>query len=197
MRKTKKTLNIIFDELEKTGLISSACAKAQIPRSTFYRWYNSDFEFRLKVDDTVTIGRANMVDFAESKVIKNIQNGSQRAAEFYLRHNDTRYKSSYSREFTQQVDQLRDKYRQEFESITAIRSALFDALPLEVLEKFVLYAKTDKDIPTDSRDILSQQAIEKEALRITGLKYYESVMEKLKSTEAADIAKKLSDESTS
>lgn len=196
MRKTKKTLNTIFDELEKTGLISSTCAKAQIPRSTFYRWYNNDLEFRLKVDDTVKIGRANMVDFAESKVIKNIQEGSQRAAEFYLRHNDDRYKNSYSRDFAHQIDMAKNKYRKEFESITALRSALFDALPLEVLEKFVLYAKTETD-EHDSKLQASRQEIEKEALRITGLKYYESVIEKLKSTEAADIAKKISKKPTS
>jgi len=196
MRKTKKTLTVIFDELEKTGLISSACAKAQIPRSTFYRWYNNDLEFRLRVDDTVKIGRGNMVDFAESKVIKNIQEGSQRAAEFYLRHNDDRYKSSYSRDFAHQIEIAKDKYRQEFESITAIRSALFDALPLEVLEKFVLYAKTESSEP-NSKSKVSQQEIEREALRITGLKYYASVIERLKSTEAIDIAKKITDSQTS
>ena len=181
MRKTKKTLKVIFNELEKTGLISSACAKAQIPRSTFYRWYNSDLEFRLQVDDTVKVGRANMVDFAESKVIKNIQDGNQRAAEFYLRHNDDRYKNSYSRDFAHQVEATKDKYRKEFESITAVSSALFDALPIEILEQFISNTQPEPDLSTIDRREFTQQEIEREAMRIIGLKYYQSVIHKLTS----------------
>ena len=136
MRKTNKTQRIILEDLEKTGLISSACGKAKIPRSTYYRWYNSDIDFRMKADEAIDIGRSNMVDFTESKVIKNIQDGNQRAAEFYLRHNDSRYRSSYAREFQQQVELMKSGYRKGYEMIDDLKSALFHALPTEVVLAF-------------------------------------------------------------
>lgn len=37
------------------------------------------------------IGRRNITDLAESKLVQNIRNGNQRAIEFHLRGNDIRY----------------------------------------------------------------------------------------------------------
>ena len=47
--------------------------------------------FRNKVNDAVEIGRMNITDLAESKLIQNIQNGNQKAIEFQLKGNDRRY----------------------------------------------------------------------------------------------------------
>lgn len=189
MRKTNKTQRIILEELEKTGLVSSACGKAKIPRSTYYRWYNSDIDFRIKADESVEIGRSNMVDFAESKVIKNIQDGNQRAAEFYLRHNDDRYRNSYARDFWKQVDMIQEKYRKEYGSLTVLRDMLFEALPFEVLEGFASGKGLpgERTVPLDQKE-LNQQAIDRATAQIIGHKYYESIMQKLMETEGLSLS---------
>lgn len=188
MRKTNKTQRIILEELEKTGLVSSACGKAKIPRSTYYRWYNSDIDFRMKADEAIDIGRSNMVDFAESKVIKNIQDGNQRAAEFYLRHNDSRYRSSYAREFQQQVELMKSGYRKGYEMIDHLKSALFHALPTEVVLAFARGEVTEPE----SKDIdfrkLNDAEIKREAQRIVGSTLYESLVGKVMQTEGLTIS---------
>jgi len=37
-----------------------------------------------------------MIDYAEAKLVENVQNNQQKAVEFYLRHNSPRYASSRS-----------------------------------------------------------------------------------------------------
>jgi hypothetical protein len=188
MRKTKKTIKIILEELEKTGLVSSACAKAKIPRSTYYRWLNTDIEFRFQAEEAIEIGRSNMVDFAESTIIKNIQSGSQRAAEFYLRNNDDRYRNSYARDYWKQVDMIKDKYSKDYNTLTTIRNALFNALPIKVLKDFALGSSFIKQESNniDNRK-LNQQEIEKEAQKVIGSDMYKNITKKLMELEGISI----------
>lgn len=188
MRKTKKTVKIIIEELEKTGLISSACAKAKIPRSTYYRWASTDIDFKFQTEKAIEIGRSNMVDFAESKIIKNIQDGSQRAAEFYLRNNDDRYRNSYARDYWKQVDMIKDKYSKDYKTLTIIRNALFNALPIKVLRDFALGNSFKKqDINNIDYRRLNQQEIEKEAQKIIGSDIYSNITKKLMESEGISI----------
>lgn len=187
MRKTKKTIKIILEELEKTGLISSACAKAKIPRSTYYRWLSSDIEFRFTAEEAIEIGRSNMVDFAESTIIKNIQNGSQRAAEFYLRNNDDRYRNSYARDYWKQVDMMKDKYSKDYKTLTTIRNALFNALPIKVLKDFAFSNRFKRQDNSIDNRRLNQQEIEKEAQKIIGSDIYRNITKKLMESEGISI----------
>ncbi len=92
MVKNKKTIKKLVDELEKSGNVTVACSKADISYATYYRWRKEDREFVALTDEAVQIGRENMTGFTESKLIKNISDGHERAIEFYLKHNDQRYK---------------------------------------------------------------------------------------------------------
>jgi hypothetical protein len=51
------------------GIVSTACNRSGISRSSFYKWYKEDEEFRQKVDEIDNI----KLDFVESKLFKNIK----------------------------------------------------------------------------------------------------------------------------
>lgn len=78
--------------LSETPLVSLACKKTGISRSTFYRWYKDDIKFRELVLETLDSGRKNITDLAESMLIKEIQRGNMNSIRFWLQHNEPRYK---------------------------------------------------------------------------------------------------------
>jgi hypothetical protein len=68
--------------LEKSlGIVTTACKNVGCDRTTFYNYYNSDEEFKNKVDAIQEL----TIDFAESQLFKSIQNGSDTATIFYLK----------------------------------------------------------------------------------------------------------------
>ena len=78
-RHTKKA---ILEALEKSlGVVTVACTKLGIHRSTFYRYYNEDEEFRKAADDMLEVS----LDFAESQLFDQMRNGSSASTIFYLK----------------------------------------------------------------------------------------------------------------
>ncbi len=59
----------ILESLEKhKGIVTSACASIDCPRSTYYNYYNTDPEFKLSVDEI----QETAIDFVESKLMQKI-----------------------------------------------------------------------------------------------------------------------------
>lgn len=54
------------------GIVTDACKKSDVPRSTYYKWLNEDKEFKAAVDDT----QEEAIDFVEGKLFQKI-NGIQ------------------------------------------------------------------------------------------------------------------------
>lgn len=78
----KAKQKIVLQALEKaSGLVASACRVAGITRTTFYNWYNTDPEFRSKVDDISELTK----DFVESKILQKIKAGDTTAIIFYAK----------------------------------------------------------------------------------------------------------------
>ena len=74
---------MLIESLENSlGIVSTACTKANISRSSFYKWYKEDEEFRNKVDEIDNV----KLDFVESQLFKNIQKEKERSIIFYLQH---------------------------------------------------------------------------------------------------------------
>ena len=74
---------MLIESLENSlGIVSTACSKANISRSSFYKWYKEDEEFRKKVDEIDNV----KLDFVESQLFKNIQKEKERSIIFYLQH---------------------------------------------------------------------------------------------------------------
>ena len=82
MNKTEHTKKALLEALEKSlGIVTTACKKVGIGRTTYYDWYNNDSDFKEKVDDLKNVA----LDFAESQLHKQIQDNSTSATIFYLK----------------------------------------------------------------------------------------------------------------
>lgn len=82
----------ILKELEEYPLITRACNKVGVPRATLYRWCAQDRVFAADVELSQSVGRQKLSDFAESKLVENIQAGMHQAIVFWLTHNREAYR---------------------------------------------------------------------------------------------------------
>lgn len=67
--------------MQSMGVVQQACIKVGVSRTTYYEYYNEDPEFKSAVDDCKNIA----LDFAESKLFKNIEAGREASIMFYLK----------------------------------------------------------------------------------------------------------------
>jgi hypothetical protein len=80
--KIQHTKKALLEALEKSlGVVTTACKQVGIDRSTFYRYYKEDEEFKIEVDDLSNVA----IDFAESQLFKQIQDGNPTSTIFYLK----------------------------------------------------------------------------------------------------------------
>ena len=80
--RTEQHKKAILEALEQSlGVVTTACKKVGIGRTTFYQWLKDDEEFEKQVDDISNI----TLDFAESQLHKQIKDGNTSATIFYLK----------------------------------------------------------------------------------------------------------------
>lgn len=80
--KSKQYKKALLEALEKSlGVVTTACKAVSLSRKTFYTYYHEDGEFRRAVDDIENIA----LDFAESQLHKQIQNGEVTSTIFFLK----------------------------------------------------------------------------------------------------------------
>ena len=94
MRKTKANMRKMVEYLERTPVVESACSKLDISRSTYYRWMESDLDFKKDIEQALEQGRSVVDDVAESHLISGIKDGNMGAVKFWLANNNERYKKS-------------------------------------------------------------------------------------------------------
>lgn len=81
MNKTEHKKKALIEALEKSlGVVTTACKQVGIGRTMFYE-YMKDHNFKTEVDDISNIA----LDFAESQLHKQIQEGNTSATIFYLK----------------------------------------------------------------------------------------------------------------
>ena len=72
----------LLEALEKSlGIVTTACKIVGCARSTFYKYYKDDQDFRTSVDELENL----TFDFVESKLHKQIENDNTTATIFYLK----------------------------------------------------------------------------------------------------------------
>jgi len=82
MKSTDKKKIAMLEALEKSlGVVTTACKKVGIDRTTHYRWMREDDQYKADVEATKDI----TLDFAESQLHKQIQDGNTTATIFYLK----------------------------------------------------------------------------------------------------------------
>jgi len=89
---SEKEKEKFIELLEKTPIVTSACEKMGISKSTYYRWRDYDSMFRNKADLALERGREIVNDLAESKVIGLIQESDRWATGYWLSNNCSRYR---------------------------------------------------------------------------------------------------------
>jgi hypothetical protein len=67
--------------IKSLGIVTTACKQVGISRQSHYDWYNEDPEYKKSVDDIADIA----LDFAESKLHKQIEKEDTTATIFYLK----------------------------------------------------------------------------------------------------------------
>jgi hypothetical protein len=72
----------MIEALEKSlGVVTTACKSVGIARSTHYKWYETDDEYKSAVDDIADIA----LDFVETQLHKQIAEKDTVATIFYLK----------------------------------------------------------------------------------------------------------------
>jgi len=82
MRQQEDKKKDMLAALEKNlGVVTVSCKSAGINRATHYRWMESDPEYKEAVEAIPDV----VLDFAESKLFKAIQDGNITATIFFLK----------------------------------------------------------------------------------------------------------------
>ena len=72
--KIQQTKKALLKALEKSmGIVTNACKIVGVDRTTFYRYYKEDEEFKEAVDSMDDY----VLDFAESKLLENIKDNGR------------------------------------------------------------------------------------------------------------------------
>ncbi len=80
--RTKTQKKAMLEALVNTlGVVTTACLKLGIARSTFYEWYDTDDIFKKSVDSVEDVG----IDFAESHLFSQIKKDIPASTIFYLK----------------------------------------------------------------------------------------------------------------
>lgn len=120
-KRQKIQREIFLAELRKNSVITVACQKSGISRSTAYRWMNEEPEFVNMAEGAIAEGRAVINDMAESVLMKKIREENLAAAKFWLTHNNERYRpwrNSYSGiNDYREVQSMKEKLKSFFEEV--------------------------------------------------------------------------------
>jgi hypothetical protein len=82
MDKTEQHKKAMLDALEKSlGVVTSACKIVGIGRTTHYEWMKDDADYKKAVEEIGDVA----IDFAESQLHKQIQDGNSTATIFFLK----------------------------------------------------------------------------------------------------------------
>lgn len=80
--KTAQHKKAILEALEHSlGVVTTACKKVGVGRTTFYQWMRDDKEFAQQVKDIENVA----LDFAESQLFKQIKENNPTSTIFYLK----------------------------------------------------------------------------------------------------------------
>jgi len=82
MNKIEQHKKALLEALESSlGVVTSACKKVGVGRTTFYNYVNADEEFAKAVQDIENVA----LDFAESQLHQQIKSGNPTSTIFYLK----------------------------------------------------------------------------------------------------------------
>lgn len=87
----EKNKQELIEQLKRTPVVEIACKKANVGRSTYYRWRQEDAVFAKTADESLQLGTSLISDMAESQLIKAIQEGNMTSIIFWLKSHHNTY----------------------------------------------------------------------------------------------------------
>ncbi len=106
---TKQLKEKVLELLKEVPLVTYACQKLNIPKSTFYKWKDIDLKFKEDVDLAINLGRSTVNDMAISQLMKKINDGETVAIIFWLKHNSP----MFDKKITLEIENKNDGYTKE------------------------------------------------------------------------------------
>jgi len=82
---------LIIESLKETPIIQYVCKRANIGRTTFYRWCLEDKEFAKDVDEAIILGSSVISDLAETQLVTAIRDGDVGAIKYWLSNHHKTY----------------------------------------------------------------------------------------------------------
>src|SRR6185436_17039544 len=90
MKKAKEK-KIFLEKLRETPITQFACRKANIPRSSVYRWKKEDAKFAKAVAEAMAEGEGLISDLSESQLVSLIKDRNFQAIHVWLRQHHPTY----------------------------------------------------------------------------------------------------------
>ncbi len=131
MKKTKKLLNKLAEEIEKTPVIQIACDKFGISRNTFYRWMKEEKSFLIRINEAMSLGNGLVSDVAISNVLEGIKRKDAMYTKYWLSHRHPDFRRPFV--FKVDSDDLINHFRSTMEGVKKreieedIKSAITDS----------------------------------------------------------------------
>ena len=95
MSKIKKRISnnqkALVEQLKKTPVVTMACQKTGIGRSSYYRWCLENPKFSKLANEAIAEGSLTINDLAEVTIIGEIQKGNLRAVGMWLKAHHPKY----------------------------------------------------------------------------------------------------------
>ena len=93
IRRNTAEQKVVLEQLRKIPIIQIACERAEIGRSTFYRWRRENEKFKKAVDEAMQDGELMINDLSESQLITLIKEKNFPAIQLWLRQHHPRYRN--------------------------------------------------------------------------------------------------------
>jgi hypothetical protein len=132
---TKKTKQLLLEQLAQTPIVEVACKKAGVGRTTYYRLRKTDPDFAEAADAALSDSTGLMNDLCESQILTGARNGNLTAAIFWLKNRHPAYKQrTFQSGFAVGQDADENLYFEAFGSIKPETERLLEPY-LQILDK--------------------------------------------------------------
>lgn len=138
----------ILEQLRKIPVIQICCERVGISRQTFYRYRDSDEDFRKAVAEAVAEGEAFITDLSEGQLISMVRDKNFQAVQLWLRKHHHRYADKV--EISGEIEH-KEKRELSPEEKELIKKALRLALPQGEISRDTKQKSAEK-ITIDNND---------------------------------------------
>jgi hypothetical protein len=82
---------VLLEQLRKVPIVQIACERANVGRTTYYRWCREDVKFKKASEEAMNEGEEMITDLSESQLINLIKEKNFSALQLWLRQHHPKY----------------------------------------------------------------------------------------------------------